>query len=108
MQFCKDFNERCAKDKIEPGLKTPVVISYYADKSFEMLLKKPPVSILVKKILKLALASKKPGTEFVGSITMDQIKEIAQIKAFDMGVDDLDAAVKMVIGTCKSMGVKVA
>lgn len=107
MQFCKDFNERCAKEKIEAGLPTPVVISYYADKSFDMLLKKPPVSVLVKRALNLKLASKKPGTDIVGTITMEQVKEIAQLKLVDMGVDSLDAGMKMVEGTCRSMGVKV-
>ncbi len=107
MQFCTEFNKRCADEKIEPGMPTPVVISYYADKSFTLLLKKPPVSVLVKKALNLKLASKKPGTEFVGTISMDHIRDIAQIKLVDMGVDSLEAGVRMVIGTCKSMGVKV-
>jgi large subunit ribosomal protein L11 len=107
MQFCKDFNELCKKENIEPGMPTPVVISYYADKSFSMILKKPPVPVLVKKALKLNSASKKPGTDFVGSINMDQIAEIAKIKMGDMGVDSLEAASQMVIGTCRSMGVKV-
>ncbi len=108
MEFCKQFNERCKKENIEAGLPTPVVISYFADKSFDMLLKKPPVSILVKRALKLKLASKKPGTDVAGTINMEQIKQIAELKLVDMGVDSIDAAVSMVIGTCKSMGVKVA
>jgi large subunit ribosomal protein L11 len=107
MQFCKDFNDLCKKQNIEPGMPTPVIISYYADKSFSMILKKPPVPVLVKKALKLNSASKKPGTDFVGNINMDQITEIAKIKMEDMGVDSLEAASQMVIGTCRSMGVKV-
>jgi large subunit ribosomal protein L11 len=108
MDFCRQFNDECKKRNIEVGLPTPVVISYYADKKFDMELKMAPVSVLVKKALKLNLASKKPGTDFVGTIGMDKIKEIAELKMGDMGVDNLDAAMSMVVGTCKSMGVKVA
>lgn len=107
MEFCKQFNEQCVKQKIEPGLLTPVVIAYYADKTFTMVLKKPPVSVLVKKALKLKSGSKTPGTQSAGTITMAQVEEIAKTKMDDMGVDDLVAASQMVIGTCKSMGVKV-
>ena len=108
MDFCNRFNATCKEMGIEPGIPTPVVISYYKDKTFTMVLKKPPVSVLIKRKLKLSKASKKAGTEFVGTINMAQIKEIAELKMHDMGVESENAAIKMVIGTCKSMGVKVA
>lgn len=109
MDFCKKFNEECTKLKMEMGVPVPVVISYYADKSFTLEIKQPPVSVQIKKRLKLAKGSKKAGTEFVGTITAADMSEIAKIKLQDMGLgeDSLDAAVKMVEGTCRSMGVKV-
>lgn len=107
MEFCKQFNERCKKENIEPGMPTPVLITFYADKSFEMVLKKPPVSVLVKKALKLQSASKAPGTQIVATIKKGDVEEIAKIKMDDMGVDNLASAMSMVAGTCKSMGIKV-
>ncbi|MCE2993846.1 MAG: 50S ribosomal protein L11 [Candidatus Jidaibacter sp.] len=109
MDFCKKFNDECVKLKMEIGVPVPVVISYYADKSFTLEIKQPPVSILVKKKLKLPKGSKKSGTEFVGAITSADAAEIAKIKLQDMGLGegDLEAGVKMVEGTCRSMGVKV-
>lgn len=107
MEFCKQFNELCNKDKIEPGMIIPVVIAYYADKSFTITMKKSPVSILVKKALGLKSGSKTPGTQTAGQITIAQIEEIANIKMADMGVDNIEAAKLMVMGTCQSMGIKV-
>jgi large subunit ribosomal protein L11 len=108
MDFCNRFNATCKEMGIEPGIPTPVVVTYYQDKTFTMVLKKPPVSVLIKRKLKLAKAAKKAGTEFVGTINVEQIKEIAQMKMADMGVESEEAAVEMVKGTCRSMGVKVA
>ncbi len=108
MDFCNKFNAACKEQGIEQGLPITVVVSYYKDKTFTMVLKKSPVSVLVKRALKMQKASKKPGTEFVASISMSQVKSIAELKMHDMCVDDVEAAVKMVVGTCKSMGIKVA
>jgi len=107
MDFCKRFNDECKKQNHEPGDVIPVVISYYADKTFTFVTKLPPVPNLIKKQLKLKSGSKTPGTQFAGEIKKAQIKTIAEMKMKDMGVDSLDAAMKMVEGTCVSMGVKV-
>lgn len=107
MDFCKQFNEQCKKNNIEMGLPTPVIITFM-DKKFTIQLKTAPVPVLIKKAIGMTSASKKPGTDIVGSITMAQIKTIALAKLEDMGVDDVEAAIKMVVGTCRSMGIKVA
>lgn len=107
MEFCKRFNDECTKAGIEKGLPIKVTITFYPDKSFEIELKGSPVPVLIKKALKLTSASKKPGTEFVGNITIEQITVIAKTKLNDMGLDNVDSAIKMVVGTCRSMGIKV-
>jgi large subunit ribosomal protein L11 len=107
MDFCKRFNDECKKLNHEPGDIIPVVITYYADKTFTFITKLPPVPNLIKKALKLKSGSKTPGTQFAGEINKAQIKAIAEMKMKDMGVDDIKAAIKMVEGTCVSMGIKV-
>lgn len=107
MEFCKQFNERCKKEKFEDDDVVPVVITYYMDKSFTFETKMPPVPNLIKKELKIASGAKTPGTQTVGSITKAQIEKIAKAKMKDMNVSDFEAAVSMVKGTCVSMGVKV-
>ncbi len=107
MDFCKRFNDACKKEGFEPGDVIPVLITYFADKSFDFKLKNPPVPNLIKKKMKLAKGAKTPGTQVVGIINMTQIKEIAKMKMVDMGVHSLDSAINMVKGTCVSMGVKV-
>lgn len=108
MEFCKQFNERSKNmPGIDKGDVLPVLITYYADKSFEFTVKLPPVPNQIKKKAKLASGSKKPGTESAGSISRALVEEIAKSKMADMNVDDLAAAVRMVEGTARSMGVKV-
>ena len=105
MEFCKAFNAQT--QGIEPGLKLPVVITAYADKSFTFVLKSPPASVLIKKALKLDKGSSKPHTDKVGKLTRAQAEEIAKVKIKDLTGADLDAAVRTVAGTSRSMGITV-
>lgn len=108
MEFCKQFNERSKNiPGIEKGDVLPVIITYYADKSFEFVAKLPPVPNQIKKRAKLASGAKKPGTETAGSISRTDIRSIAEAKMGDMNVDCIESAMRMVEGTAKSMGVKV-
>lgn len=104
MAFCKDFNAKSQKlgDTI-----VPVIITVYADRSFSFIMKSAPASVLIKQALKLKSGSAEPNKNKVGKITMDQIKEIAQIKLQDMNASDLDSAAKSIAGTARSMGVDV-
>ena len=105
MEFCKAFNAQT--QGMEPGLVLPVVITAFADKSFTFVLKSPPASVLIKKTLKLDKGSAKPHTDKVGKLTRAQAEEIAKIKIKDLTGADLDAAVRTVAGTARSMGVTV-
>ena len=105
MEFCKAFNAQT--QGMEPGLVLPVVITAYADKSFTFVLKSPPASVLIKKALKLDKGSAKPHTDKVGKLTRAQAEEIAKVKIKDLTGADLDAAVRTVAGTARSMGVTV-
>jgi large subunit ribosomal protein L11 len=104
MEFCKQFNER-TKNQI--GLKIPVVITAYSDKSFTFITKSPPAAVLVKKALGIESGSGTPHVNKVGTITRKQLEEIANIKKDDLNANDIDAAVKIIAGTCRSMGVNV-
>jgi len=104
MAFCKEFNEKTAS---QAGLIIPVVITVYADRSFTFITKTPPASVLLKKALGIESGSPQPNKQKVGKITMDKVKEIAQIKMKDMNAASLEAAISMVIGTAKSMGIEV-
>src|SRR5215470_236388 len=104
-QFVQQFNDRTKS--MEPGLIIPVVITVYADKSFTFILKTPPASVLIKKITGLASGSKEPHKVKVGKITRPQLEEIAKTKMADLSANDLDAAVKIIAGTARSMGVEV-
>ncbi len=104
MQFVKEFNDRTAN---QPGMIIPVVITVYKDKSFEFITKVPPVAILIKKAAKIEKASGKPNREKVAKITMAQVKEIAETKMPDLNAASLEAAMSMVKGTARSMGVVV-
>jgi len=104
-EFCKQFNDRTAS--LEPGLQIPCVITVYTDRSFEFIMKRPPVSYSIKKVLKLKSGAKKPGTEIAGKITADEIQKIAREKMPDLNCDTIEAAMKIVAGQCRSMGVKV-
>ena len=105
MEFCKAFNAQTSS--MEPGLVLPVVITAFADKSFTFVLKSPPASVLIKKTLKLDKGSPKPHTDKVGKLTRAQAEEIARIKIKDLTGADLDAAVRTVAGTARSMGITV-
>ena len=105
MEFCKAFNAQT--QGIEPGLKLPVVITAYADKSFTFVLKSPPASVLLKKAVKIDKGSGKPHLEKVGKITRAQLEEIAKIKIKDLTGADMDAAVRTIAGSARSMGITV-
>ena len=105
MEFCKAFNAQT--QKVEPGLMLPVVITAYADKSFTFILKSPPASVLIRKALKLDKGSSKPHTDKVGKLTRAQAEEIAKMKTPDLTAADLDAAVRTIAGSARSMGVEV-
>jgi large subunit ribosomal protein L11 len=105
MEFCKAFNAQTSS--MEPGLVLPVVITAFADTSFTFVLKSPPASVLIKKALKLDKGSAKPHTDKVGKLTRAQAEEIAKMKIKDLTGADLDAAVRTVAGTARSMGITV-
>ena len=105
MEFCKAFNAQT--QKMEPGLMLPVVITAYADKSFTFILKSPPASVLIRKALKLDKGSSKPHTDKVGKLTRAQAEEIAKMKQPDLTAAGLDAAVRTIAGSARSMGVEV-
>ena len=105
MEFCKAFNAQTSS--MEPGLVLPVVITAFADKSFTFVLKSPPASVLIKKILKLDKGSPKPHLDKVGKLTRAQAEDIAKMKIKDLTGADLDAAVRTVAGTARSMGITV-
>jgi large subunit ribosomal protein L11 len=104
MAFCKEFN---AKTQAMAGDVLPVVITVYADKSFTFITRQPPVPMLIKKALGIETASKAPNREKVGKLTMSQAAEIAKRKMVDMIANSLEAAVRMVMGTARSMGVDI-
>ena len=105
MEFCKAFN--AATQKMEPGLPIPVVITAYQDKSFTFIMKTPPASILIKKAAKIESGSKRPHTDKVGRITRAQVEEIAKLKMPDLTAADLNAAVRTIAGSARSMGVDI-
>ncbi|MEN9374512.1 MAG: hypothetical protein RIR79_2064 [Pseudomonadota bacterium] len=105
MAFCKEFNAKT--QGIEPGLPLPVVITAYADKSFTFVIKSPPATVLIKKAVNLTKGSARPHTDKVGKITRAQLEEIAKTKMADMNAANLDAAVRTIAGSARSMGVNV-
>lgn len=104
MQFVKEFNDRTAN---QPGMIIPVVITVYKDKSFEFITKVPPVAVLIKKAIKIEKGSGKPNKDKVATITLDQVKQIAEQKMADLNAASIEAAMSMVKGTARSMGVVV-
>ena len=104
MQFVKEFNDRTAN---QPGMTIPVVISVYKDKSFTFVTKVPPVAVLIKKAINLQKGSGKPNKDKVAKITKEQVKAIAEQKMEDLNAASLEAAMSMVEGTARSMGVVV-
>ncbi len=105
MEFCKAFNAQT--QGVEPGLPLPVVITAYADKSFTFIIKTPPATVLIKKAIKLDKGSARANSDKVGKITRAQLEEIAKTKMKDMTAADLDAAVRTIAGSARSMGVNV-
>jgi len=105
MEFCKAFNAQT--QGVEPGLPLPVVITAFADKSFTFVIKTPPATVLIKKAVKLDKGSSVPNKTKVGKITRAQLEEIAKTKMKDMTAADLDAAVRTIAGSARSMGVTV-
>jgi large subunit ribosomal protein L11 len=105
MAFCKDFNAKTSQ--MEKGSPIPVVITIYQDKSFTFEMKTPPVSYFIKKAAKLESGSKNPGRDKAGSITKAQVKEIAEKKMADLNSDTVEAAMRMVEGSARSMGIEV-
>ena len=105
MEFCKAFN--AATQSLEPGIPTPVIITAYEDKSFTFIMKTPPATILIKKAAKIQKGSSRPNTEKVAKITRAQAEEIAKTKAPDLTAADIDAAVRTIAGSARSMGIIV-
>ena len=105
MEFCKAFNAQT--QKMEPGLPIPVVITAYADKSFTFVMKTPPATVLIKKAAKIDKGSPRPHTDKVGRISRAQAEEIAKAKMPDLTASDLEAAVKTIAGSARSMGIEV-
>ena len=104
MNFCKEFNEKTAP---QAGLIMPVELSVYQDRSFTFILKTPPASVLLKKAAGLDKGSGEPNKSKVGKVSKKDVQEIAQLKMVDLNADTIEAAMKMVEGTCRSMGVPV-
>ena len=105
MEFCKQFN--AATQKLEKGLPIPVVITVYADRSFTFIMKTPPAAVLIRKAIGIEKGSGTPNTAKVGKITRAQLEEIAKTKTPDLTAADLDAAVRTIAGSARSMGVDV-
>ncbi|MDP2417260.1 MAG: 50S ribosomal protein L11 [Hydrogenophaga sp.] len=105
MEFCKAFNAQT--QGVEPGTPLPVVITAYADKSFTFIIKTPPATAMIKKAIKLVKGSPVPNKNKVGKITRAQLEEIAKVKMKDMTAADMDAAVRTIAGSARSMGVIV-
>ena len=104
MQFVKEFNDQTAN---QPGMTIPVVLTVYEDKTYSFITKKPPVAVLLRKMAKIEKGSGKPNKEKVATITQDIVKEVAEQKMVDLNAGSLEAAMKMVSGTARSMGIVV-
>lgn len=104
MNFCKEFNEKTAKDA---GMVFPVILTVYADKTFEFVLKTPPAAVLLKKAAKIEKASGKPHKEKVGKVTLAQVEEIANVKMKDLNASSMESAISIIKGTARSMGIEV-
>ena len=105
MEFCKAFNAK-TQDQ-EKGMPIPVTITVFSDKSFTFEMKTPPASYFLKKAAKLEGGSKTPGRDFAGSVTMDQVRMIAETKMKDLNANDVAAAMQMIMGSARSMGIEV-
>ena len=105
MEFCKAFN--ASTQSVEAGLPIPVVITVYSDRSFTYIQKTPPASVLLRKIAGISKGSGRPNTEKVGKVSRAQLEEVATTKEPDLTAADMDAAVKTIAGTARSMGLEV-
>lgn len=105
MEFCKRFN--ADTEKMEKGMPIPVVITVYEDRSFTYIMKTPPASYFIKKLSGLKSGAKLPGTEVAGKIKQSQIREIAELKKVDLNANDIEAAMRIIEGSARSMGVEV-
>ncbi len=105
MEFCKAFNAKTAD--MEPGAPCPTVIEYYQDKSFTMDIKTPPASYYLKKAAKLKSGANNPSREIVGSVTSKQVREIAEAKMKDLNANSVEAAMNIILGSARSMGIEV-
>jgi large subunit ribosomal protein L11 len=105
MEFCKAFNAKT--QDLEPGAPCPTVITYYQDKSFEMEIKTPPAAYYLKKAAKLKSGGKTPGRETAGTVSVKQVREIAEAKWKDLNANDVEAAMKIIVGSARSMGIEV-
>ncbi len=105
MEFCKAFN--AATSKLEPGLPTPVIITAYSDRTFTFVTKSTPATVLLKKAVGITSGSKRPNTEKVGKVTRKQLEDIAKAKEPDLTAASLDAAVRTIAGSARSMGLVV-
>lgn len=105
MEFCKAFNAKT--QEMESGAPCPTIITYYVDKSFTMEIKTPPASYMLKKAAKVKSGAATPSREVVGSVSMKQVKEIAEAKMKDLNAVDIEGAVKIIMGSARSMGIEV-
>ncbi len=105
MEFCKAFNAQT--QQVEKGLPTPVVITVYSDRSFTFITKTPPASVLLKKVVGIPKGSGTPNTDKVGKVTRAQLEEVATMKMPDLNAADMDAAVRIIAGSARSMGLDV-
>ena len=104
MEFCKQFNARTQKDQ---GMVIPVVITVFSDRSFTFITKTPPAPVLIREAAKLEKGSQTPGKSIAGTLTDEQVTAIANIKLPDLNTDDIDAAKQQIVGTARSMGIRV-
>jgi len=105
MEFCKAFNAKT--QEMEPGAPCPTIITYYVDKSFSMEIKTPPASFFLKKAAKIDSGAQMTGKETVASVSSRQIREIAEAKIKDLNSNDLDGAMKIIMGSARSMGIEI-
>ncbi|MDE4134886.1 50S ribosomal protein L11 [Phaeobacter sp. QD34_3] len=105
MEFCKAFNAKT--QEMEPGAPCPTVITYYQDKSFTMDIKTPPASYYLKKAAKVKSGANNPSRETVGTVTVAQVREIAEAKMKDLSANDVEAAMQIILGSARSMGIEV-
>jgi len=105
MEFCKAFNAKTAD--LEPGAPCPTVITYYQDKSFSMDIKTPPASHYLKKAAKVKSGAKTPSRETIGTVSVAQVREIAEAKMADLNANDIEGAMKIILGSARSMGIEV-